>query len=55
MSDYYSLSCLMPENGMFNGIRVPSVQRAYVQGRDDAWGRRARNNFMPELLNAAIE
>lgn len=55
MSDYYSLSCLMPENGMFNGIRVPSVQRAYVQGRDDALGRRARNNFMPELLNAAIK
>ena len=55
MSDYYSLSCLMPEKGKFNGIRVPSVQRAYVQGRDDALGRRARSNFMPELLNAAIK
>lgn len=55
MTDYYSLSCLMPEKDKFNGIRVPLVQRAYVQGRDDALGRRARNNFMPELLDAAIK
>ena len=55
MTDYYSLSCLMAEKDKFNGIRVPLVQRAYVQGRDDALGRRARNNFMPELLDAAIK
>lgn len=52
MSELYSLYDLL--DGTFaKGIRVPSIQRAYVQGRDDKSGERARRNFMPELVRVS--
>jgi hypothetical protein len=37
------------------GIRIPRIQRGYVQGRDDAKGREIRENFLPALVSAFFE
>ena len=37
------------------GIRIPRIQRGYVQGRDDAKGREIRANFLPALVSAFFE
>ena len=40
-------------NGDFSsGIRIPAIQRDYVQGRDDDFGRRSRESFLPGLIDA---
>lgn len=52
MSEFCSLYDLLGGN-FAKGIRVPSIQRGYVQGRDDKFGERARRNFMPELVRSS--
>lgn len=36
------------------GVRIPAIQREYVQGRDDLQGTKVRVNFIPALFNAAL-
>lgn len=35
------------------GIRVPAIQREYVQGRNNAAGEKARKDFLPRIIDAA--
>lgn len=35
------------------GVRIPAIQREYVQGRKDASGEKARRDFLPRLVDAA--
>ncbi len=37
------------------GIKIPRIQRGYVQGRDDAKGEEIRKNFPPELVSAVFD
>ena len=36
------------------GIRIPRIQRGYVQGRDDEKGKEIRANFVPTLVDAVF-
>ena len=36
------------------GIRIPRIQRGYVQGRDDEKGTEIRANFVPTLVDAVF-
>lgn len=37
------------------GIKIPRIQRGYVQGRDDAKGEEIRTNFLPALVSAVFD
>ena len=37
------------------GIRIPRIQRGYVQGRDDEKGTEIRANFVPTLVDALVK
>lgn len=53
MSEVWTLDKLF---GRFpGGIRIPRIQRGYVQGRDDAKGREIRENFLPALVAAFFD
>ena len=53
MSETFTLERLF--EAFPGGIRIPRIQRGYVQGRDDEKGREIRTNFMPTLVNAVFE
>ena len=38
-----------------NGIKIPRIQRGYVQGRDDAKSEEIRANFIPALVSAVFD
>ena len=52
MNGAYTLEGLFSE--FPGGICVPSIQRGYVQGRDDSKGEEIRANFVPALVSAVF-
>ena len=53
MSETFTLERLF--EAFPGGIRVPRIQRGYVQGRDDEKGKEIRANFVPTLVDAVFE
>ena len=53
MSEIFTLERLF--EAFPGGIRIPRIQRGYVQGRDDEKGKEIRANFVPKLVNAVFE
>ena len=53
MSEMFTLERLF--EAFPGGIRIPRIQRGYVQGRDDEKGKEIRANFVPTLVDAVFE
>ena len=52
MSETFTLERLF--EAFPGGIRIPRIQRGYVQGRDDEKGKEIRANFVPKLVDAVF-
>lgn len=52
MSEIFTLERLF--EAFPRGIRIPRIQRGYVQGRDDEKGKEIRANFVPNLVDAVF-
>ncbi len=50
----YSLESFFRNPRYSGGIRIPAIQREYVQGREDDKGKEIRSNFIPKLVDAVF-
>lgn len=52
--EVYSLELFFCNSKYSGGIRIPAIQREYVQGREDDKGKEIRSNFIPKLVDAVF-
>lgn len=52
--EVYSLELFFRNPKYSGGIRIPAIQREYVQGREDDKGKEIRSNFIPKLVDAVF-